>query len=35
MARLPVPGTDDDAWGALLNEFLRVAHREDGALRNR
>lgn len=33
MARLPVPGTDDGAWGALLNEFLRVAHREDGALR--
>jgi parallel beta helix pectate lyase-like protein/pectate lyase-like protein len=33
MARLPVPGTDDGAWGALLNEFLRVAHREDGTLR--
>lgn len=33
MARLPLPGTDDGAWGTLLNEFLRVAHREDGALR--
>lgn len=33
MARLPIPGSDGDTWGDVLNEFLRVAHREDGALR--
>ncbi|MGD8969052.1 MAG: glycosyl hydrolase family 28-related protein [Anaerolineae bacterium] len=33
MARLPVVGADSDRWGALLNEFLRVAHHEDGRLR--
>jgi hypothetical protein len=33
MARLPMPGSDSDQWGTLLNEFLRVAHREDGTLR--
>ncbi|MCB0012786.1 MAG: right-handed parallel beta-helix repeat-containing protein [Anaerolineales bacterium] len=33
MARLPVPGSDDGAWGALLNDFLLVGHREDGTLR--
>ena len=31
MARLPVPGGDADQWGTLLNEFLRVAHQEDGS----
>lgn len=30
MARLPVPGSDENTWGAVLNEFLRVSHREDG-----
>jgi hypothetical protein len=30
MPRLPVPGTDNENWGGLLNEFLRVAHRDDG-----
>ncbi|HEU5187629.1 MAG TPA: glycosyl hydrolase family 28-related protein [Candidatus Saccharimonadales bacterium] len=30
MARLPVPGGDVDAWAAILNEFLRVTHNEDG-----
>src|SRR6187455_3029047 len=34
MARLPVPGADADNWGALLNDFLRIAHREDGTLHN-
>ena len=33
MARLPISGSDEGAWGDLLNEFLRVSHREDGALR--
>ena len=33
MTRLPQPGSDDGAWGALLNEFLLVAHHENGALK--
>lgn len=33
MARLPVPGADAGQWGDLLNEFLRVAHQEDGTLK--
>jgi polygalacturonase len=33
MPRLPIPEADVDNWGALLNEFLRVAHRENGMLR--
>jgi hypothetical protein len=33
MPHLPIPGTDTDQWGALLNEFLRVAHHDDGTLR--
>lgn len=33
MARLPVVGSDNHQWGTVLNDFLRVAHREDGALR--
>lgn len=33
MARLPVVGSDTHQWGTLLNEFLRVAHREDGTPR--
>src|SRR5512134_972106 len=33
MPRLPQLGSDEDQWGDVLNEFLRVAHHEDGALR--
>src|SRR6266496_3303555 len=33
MARLPIPGQDADNWGTLINEFLRVAHNENGTLR--
>src|SRR5262249_26961 len=33
MARLPVVGNDSHQWGSLLNEFLRVAHHDDGTLR--
>jgi hypothetical protein len=33
MARLPKVNGDEHNWGALLNEFLQVAHREDGGLR--
>jgi len=33
MPRLPVPGQDQDGWGAILNEFLRVGHSENGELK--
>ena len=33
MARLSVPGSDENSWGSLLNEFLRVAHHEFGTLK--
>jgi pectate lyase-like protein len=32
VTRLPAVGGDDEAWGALLNEFLSVAHGSDGNL---
>lgn len=35
MARLPTVGSDDGAWGDLLNEFLKVEHNDDGSLRIR
>jgi hypothetical protein len=34
MPRLPIPGADSEEWGAILNEFLRVAHRDDGTLKD-
>jgi|GEM_PF-2967326 len=34
MARLPVPGSDKNIWGDVLNEFLEVAHNADGTLKN-
>lgn len=34
MARLPVEGADDGAWGGILNEFLEVEHNPDGTLKN-
>ena len=33
MPRLPIPGTDTEHWGDLLNEYLRVAHRDDGTFK--
>jgi len=33
MARLPVPGGDEDVWGEVLNEFLVVSHNDDGTLK--
>lgn len=33
MARLPKPGSDNNQWGDILNDFLLVAHTEDGTLR--
>ncbi len=33
MARLPQPGQDVGTWGAVLNDFLHVAHNPDGTLK--
>ena len=29
MPRLPIPGSDDNTWGDILNEFLEVSHEPD------
>jgi hypothetical protein len=34
MARLPTVGGDEGDWGAILNEYLLVAHNESGTLKN-
>lgn len=31
--RLPEPGGDDDGWGGILNDFLRVEHNDNGTLK--
>jgi parallel beta-helix repeat protein len=31
-ARLPIPGSDDNTWGNILNMFLDVSHNSDGSL---
>ncbi len=33
MSRLPVPGSDDGAWGTILNDYLSVEHNSDGTLK--
>lgn len=33
MARLPVPGADENVWGDVLNAFLTVDHNSDGTLK--
>ena len=33
MPRLPVVGNDSEKWGSILNEYLRVSHRENGLLK--
>ena len=33
MSRLPTPGGDTNTWGELLNDFLSVAHNNDGTLK--
>lgn len=35
MARLPVPGSDQNTWGDILNDFLSVEHASDGSLKIR
>lgn len=34
MARLPVPGSDKDQWGSVLNDFLVQSHASDGTLKS-
>lgn len=33
MSRLPQPGSDNDIWGDVLNDFLSVEHNSDGSLK--
>lgn len=33
MTRLPIPGSDNDIWGNILNDFLSVEHNADGTLK--
>jgi hypothetical protein len=33
MSRLPTPGSDNGAWGQVLNDFLSVEHNTDGTLK--
>ncbi|HEX7633146.1 MAG TPA: hypothetical protein VF401_02350 [Candidatus Saccharimonadales bacterium] len=33
MARLPIPGSDDNTWGGILNDFLSVELNNDGSLK--
>ena len=34
MARLPVPGSDDNVWGDVLNQYLSVSLDTDGTLKS-
>lgn len=34
MSRLPIPGSDEDSWGDVLNDFLEVSHNGDGTLKS-
>jgi len=34
VARLPVPGSDTNHWGEVLNDYLEVAHNADGSLKD-
>jgi len=33
VARLPVPGGDENTWGTVLNDFLAASHNTDGSLK--
>jgi hypothetical protein len=33
VARLPVPGGDENQWGDVLNDFLAASHNTDGSLK--
>ncbi len=34
MSRLPITGQDQDKWGDILNDYLKVAHNDDGTLKD-
>lgn len=34
MPRLPIPGSDEGSWGQVLNDYLSVAHKSDGTLKD-
>ena len=34
MARLPIQGSDDGAWGTILNDFLQQVHAANGQLKD-
>jgi len=34
MSRLPTPGSDDNTWGDILNDFLTVSLNSDGTLKS-
>lgn len=34
MARLPIPGSDDDIWGDILNDYLGQSHNSDGTAKD-
>lgn len=34
MARLPVPGSDENSWGDILNDYLMQSHNGDGTLKS-
>ena len=33
MSRLPTPGSDDNTWGDILNDYLAVVHNTDGTIK--
>jgi|GEM_PF-4263197 len=34
MARLPIPGSDKNIWGDILNDFLSTSHEPDGSIKS-
>lgn len=34
MARLPIPGSDNNTWGDVLNDYLAVSHDSDGTIKS-
>lgn len=34
MTRLPIPGSDDGAWGQILNDYLSQSHNIDGSIKH-
>jgi hypothetical protein len=34
MSRLPIPGSDDNTWGTILNDFLSQSHAPNGSIKD-